>query len=61
MMTPGITLDTRRCKRCRKIPRGRIQTENAKRYAPYCSFHCQEWARLEGSSTFVRNMPEFLK
>jgi hypothetical protein len=57
----GRVIDLRRCKRCRKIPRGRMQTQNAKRYAPYCSYHCQEWARLEDASAYVRNMPEFLK
>lgn len=54
-------LDLRRCHRCRKIPRSKIGKENMKRYAPFCSYHCQEWARLEAASEWVRNMPEFLK
>ncbi len=54
-------VDLRRCKRCQKIPRSKLAKENAKRYAPYCSFHCQEWARLEDVSPYVRNMPGFLK
>ena len=57
----GRVLDLRRCHRCKKIPRGKIRIENAKRYAPFCSYHCQEWARLEAASEYVRNMPEFLK
>ena len=54
-------IDTRRCKRCQKIPRSKMAKENAKHYAPYCSFHCQEWARLEDASDYVRNMPGYLK
>lgn len=51
-----------RCKRCHKIPRSKIAQENyAKRYPGYCSFHCQEWHRLEQASAYVRAMPEFLK
>ena len=43
-----MKLDLRpRCKRCGKMPRGKMQKENYERYAPYCSFHCQEWASLE--------------
>ena len=53
--------DPRRCKRCRKIPRGKMQQNTARIYAPYCSFHCQEWARLEDASEYVRNLPAFLK
>ena len=56
-----LSKDLRRCKRCRKIPRGKINQANAKRYAPYCSFSCQEWARLEDASAHVRSLPEFLK
>ena len=49
-----MNLDLRpRCKRCRKLPRGKMQTENLKRYAPYCSFHCQEWARLEDAQQYI--------
>lgn len=57
-----MKLDLRpRCERCRKIPRGKMQTANYERYKPYCSYHCQEWHRLEKASAFVRNMPAYLK
>lgn len=49
------------CKRCNKKPRGKIKVENAKRYEPYCSFHCQEWHRLELASSYVRSLPGYLK
>lgn len=60
-MASNSSADLRRCKRCRKLPRGKLQKDNAQRYAPYCSYHCQEWARLEDASEFVRAMPEYLK
>ena len=49
-----MKLDLRpRCKRCGKLPRGKMQAENFKRYAPYCSYHCQEWANLEGAQRYI--------
>lgn len=36
-----------RCKRCKKIPRGKRQREVFKRCLPFCSFHCQERYRQE--------------
>lgn len=49
-----MKLDLRdRCKRCRKLPRGKMQNENYKRYSPYCSFNCQEWANLEGAQRYI--------
>jgi hypothetical protein len=54
-------MSVQRCKRCQKLPRGKIKVANAERYAPYCSFHCQEWHRLELASEWVRNMPGVLK
>ena len=49
-----MKLDLRpRCKRCGKLPRGKMNTDNFKRYAPYCSFHCQEWANLEGAQRYI--------
>lgn len=36
-----------RCKRCKKLPRGKMKQAEFERYAPYCSYHCQEWGRLE--------------
>lgn len=47
-------LDPRRCKRCRKIPRGKAQEANADRYKPFCSYHCQEWANLEAAQAYLR-------
>ena len=58
----SVKLDLRpRCLRCKKIPHGKMKQANFERYKPYCSFHCQEWHRLELASEFVRNMPSFLK
>ena len=49
-----MKLDLRpRCKRCGKMPRGKMQTENYERYKPYCSYHCQEWANLEGAQRYI--------
>jgi hypothetical protein len=47
-----------RCERhrCRKIPRGKLRLAERERYAPYCSFHCQEWARLEGAQAYVNRL-----
>jgi len=58
----GVTLDLRpRCLRCNKIPRGKMQKSNFEHYKPYCSYHCQEWHRLEQASEYVRKMPGYLK
>ncbi len=47
-------LDLRpRCKRCKKLPRGKMQRANYERYAPYCSYHCQEWAQLEDAQRYI--------
>jgi hypothetical protein len=43
-----------RCRRCHKIPRGKIAWGNWERYAPYCTFHCQEWGRLEDAQAYLR-------
>lgn len=57
-----VTLDLRqRCKRCKKMPRGKMQQANWDRYKPYCSYHCQEWHQLELASEYVRKMPAYLK
>jgi hypothetical protein len=45
-----------RCKRCHKLPRGKMQEENAKKYAPYCSFHCLEWANLENAQAYIKTL-----
>ena len=58
-MAKGITLDLRpRCKRCRKMPRGKMQLANWDRYKPYCSYHCQEWARLEEARAYLDRLRE---
>lgn len=54
-----MKLDLRtRCarQRCRKIPRGKMQTANYEHYKPYCSFHCQEWARVEDGLTYCAEL-----
>lgn len=55
-------LDLRpRCgrRRCNKlIRRGKRAQAEHERYTPYCSFHCQEWARLEDAQDYLdRNFP----
>ncbi len=42
-----------RCKRCGKVPRGRRGKESLKLYAPFCSFHCKEWAQLEAAQRYI--------
>src|ERR1700683_2741023 len=42
-----------RCRRCHKIPRGKMAWGNWERYAPYCSYHCQEWGRLEDAQRYL--------
>lgn len=32
-----------RCQNCGKIPYGKLQEYNYKRYKPFCSFQCQEF------------------
>lgn len=37
-----------RCERCNKaITKGKMAQDNYKRYAPYCSYHCQQWHQIE--------------
>jgi hypothetical protein len=44
----GRVLDLRpRCKRCGKIPRGKMAEQSYKMYQPFCSYHCQQWYGLE--------------
>jgi endogenous inhibitor of DNA gyrase (YacG/DUF329 family) len=51
-----MRLDLRpHCKRCGKIPRGKLQRENYDRYKPYCSYHCQEWHILEQAQRYIRD------
>lgn len=52
-----MKLDFRpRCKRCRKIPRGKARMAEFERYKPLCSFHCQEWDRVEGGMRRIREL-----
>lgn len=49
-----MKLDLRiRCKRCRKIPRGKMQQANYERYKPFCSFGCKEWFRVEEAMRYL--------
>lgn len=53
----NVTLDLRpRCKRCKKIPRGKMQVANFARNKPYCSFSCQEWGRLEDAQRYINTL-----
>jgi hypothetical protein len=55
-----MKLDLRiRCKRCRKIPRGKMQQANFERYDPFCSFHCAEWFRLEEAQRYLALRAQF--
>ena len=47
-----------RCKRCNKIPRGKRQEIEYKQYAPYCSYHCQQWGALEDAQRYINNLPK---
>jgi len=50
-----MKLDLRiRCKRCHKIPRGKLNLAHYERYKPFCSFHCQEWYSLERAMEYLR-------
>ena len=58
-MRKGVILDLRpRCRRCNKIPRGKMRLANWERYKPYCSYHCQEWARLESAQAYINRLRE---
>jgi len=54
-MSPNEHLRCQRA-RCRKIPRGKRAVADRERYTPYCSFHCQEWARLEDAQAYIRTL-----
>lgn len=54
----GSTLDLRRCKRCGKIPRGKLRQQEAERYKPFCSYHCQEWFNLEAAARYAASLRE---
>jgi hypothetical protein len=46
----------KRCKRCNKLPRGKMQTENYERYEPFCSYHCQQWWHLEEAQRYINSL-----
>lgn len=57
------TLDLRiRCARCKVLKprvRGsitRMRAEQFEAFSPYCSFNCQEWAKLERAHEFVQSL-----
>ncbi len=52
-----MKLDPRpRCRRCGKLPRGKLQKDKYTRHDPFCSFHCQESARMDGALRAVRDL-----
>lgn len=42
-----------RCKRCRRLPRGKLQKRNRERYEPFCSYNCQQWWNLEEAQRYI--------
>lgn len=61
MSTAGYTIDVRqRCARlrCNKLPRGKKQDAEYQRYAPYCSYHCQQWAQLEDAKRYLNSLEQ---
>lgn len=40
-----------KCARCRRRSR-------RPKFLPFCSFHCQEWARLEAAQAYVATLRE---
>jgi hypothetical protein len=46
-----------KCGRCQKVIRSKIDRQNFERYSPgFCSFNCQEWARLAAAQEAVRQL-----
>ena len=33
-----------------------MQQDNFARYAPYCSYHCQQWANLEDAQEYINGL-----
>lgn len=51
-----MKLDLRpRCRRCGKLPRGKQQIAEREKHAPYCSYHCQQWAHLENAHRYIND------
>jgi endogenous inhibitor of DNA gyrase (YacG/DUF329 family) len=46
------------CKRCGRKPRGRMQIASAERYAPFCSYQCQQWYNLEDARAYLAELRE---
>lgn len=42
-----------KCARCGKVIRSKAARVSFVRYAPFCSFHCQEWASLEAAQRYL--------
>lgn len=55
VMTAALDLRSRCARqRCDKLIRkGQQAQAEFKRYSPFCSYHCQEWARLEGAQAVI--------
>jgi len=54
----GYTIDLRCCKRCGKIPRGKLAVSAAEHYSPFCSYHCQKWWELETVQEYINTLKE---
>lgn len=42
-----------KCARCGKAIRSKADKSSFVRYAPFCSYHCQEWASLEAAQRYL--------
>ena len=42
-----------KCDRCGKVIRSKSDRANFDHYRPYCSYHCEEWARLESARIWL--------
>jgi hypothetical protein len=52
-----VKLDLRpRCKRCKKLPRGKLAAANFERYKPFCSYGCQQWFNLENAQRYINSL-----
>jgi len=55
-----MKIDTRnRCKKCNRFIRGEMRLRSWALYQPYCSYHCQETARMsrQVAAVLLRSVP----
>ena len=45
-----------RCAYCKKVPRGKSRIAERKKYAPFCSYHCQEWGNLREVACYLESL-----